>query len=82
MRGIAIPPRILMIITTRIISTRVNPDFLLKYLSDTLLANGITPQEVPDNYDLLEEGIIDSLRDLVSLVNMSENGEKKVFIEL
>ena len=32
--------------------------------------------------DLKEEGIIDSLKDLISVVNMSEKGESKVFIEL
>jgi len=32
--------------------------------------------------DLKDEGIIDSLADLVSLVNMSEHGERKVFISL
>lgn len=32
--------------------------------------------------DLNEEGVIDSLRDLVSLVNMSAKGSRKVFITL
>ena len=32
--------------------------------------------------DLNDEGIINSLSELVSLVNMSEKGERKVFIEL
>lgn len=32
--------------------------------------------------DLKEEGIIDSLKDLISVVNMSEKGESKVFVEL
>ena len=32
--------------------------------------------------DLKEEGIIDSLKDLINVVNMSEKGESKVFVEL
>ena len=32
--------------------------------------------------DLKEDGIIDSLKELISVVNMSEKGERKVFIEL
>ncbi len=32
--------------------------------------------------DLNDKGIIDSLSDLVSLVNMNESGERKVFIDL
>ena len=32
--------------------------------------------------DLKEDGIIDSLKDLINVVNMSEKGESKVFIDL
>jgi len=32
--------------------------------------------------DLKDDGIIDSLKDLINVVNMSEKGESKVFIEL
>ena len=32
--------------------------------------------------DLKEDGIIDSLKELINLVNMSEKGESKVFVEL
>ena len=32
--------------------------------------------------DLKDEGIIDSLSDLINIVNMSEKGESKVFVEL
>jgi len=32
--------------------------------------------------DLKEDGIIDSLKELINIVNMSEKGERKVFIEL
>jgi len=32
--------------------------------------------------DLKDEGVIDSLKDLINVVNMSEKGESKVFIEL
>lgn len=32
--------------------------------------------------DLKEDGIIDSIKELISVINMSEKGESKVFIEL
>jgi len=35
-----------------------------------------------DIKDLKDDGVIDSLQDLISLVNMFENGERKVLVEL
>ena len=35
--------------------------FVLNRLTDPLTAKGLTPQDVPDDFDLLSEGVIDSL---------------------
>lgn len=34
--------------------------FILRRLEDELAANGLTPGETPEDYDLLFEGVIDS----------------------
>jgi len=35
--------------------------FVLSRLTDPLAAKGLAPQDVPDDFDLLSEGVIDSL---------------------
>ena len=35
--------------------------FVLNRLTDPLTAKGLAPQDVPDDFDLLSEGVIDSL---------------------
>lgn len=45
--------------------------FILSRLQDQLEAKGLTPSSVPDDFDLLTEGVIDSMR-LVELVVLLE----------
>jgi acyl carrier protein len=35
--------------------------FIIEKFQDPLLAKGLTPESIPDDFDLLTEGIIDSL---------------------
>lgn len=48
---------------------------ILAHLEGSLAANGLTPETVPDGFDLLREGVVDSLGfiELVSLIE-SETG--------
>lgn len=45
--------------------------FMLSTLENPLLARGLNPQQVPDDFDLLTEGVIDSLG-LVELITAVE----------
>jgi acyl carrier protein len=47
-------------------------DFILSRLTDPLAAKGLTPDDLPPTFDLLLEGVIDSLG-LVDLVVALEN---------
>lgn len=45
---------------------------ILAMFKDSLRANGLEPSDVPDGYDLLTQGIIDSLG-MVAMVSMVED---------
>ena len=45
---------------------------ILEMFKDSLLANGLEPSDVPDGYDLISQGIIDSLG-MVAMVSMAED---------
>lgn len=45
---------------------------ILEMFKDSLLANGLEPSDVPDGYDLITQGIIDSLG-MVAMVSTAED---------
>lgn len=52
--------------------------FLLKRYSEQISANGMTPDTVPDDYDLMATGAIDSL----GLIEMISAVEKEFNVEV
>lgn len=54
----------------------VSPDrvrsFLMRRFEGALAASGISPEQVPDDFDLLSEGVIDSLGILETITALEE----------
>ena len=57
---------------TRVSAAAVR-EFLLDRFSDPLAANGVEPQDVSDDYDLLVEGVVDSFGILEMITAMEEH---------
>jgi acyl carrier protein len=55
--------------------------FVLGRLTDPLQAVGLTPDEVPDNFDLLNSGVIDSLGILEIVAALEERFDFEVDFE-
>ena len=54
------------------VTAREVRSFVLENLSDRLGAVGLTPEEVPDDFDLLGTGVIDSLGILEIVASLEE----------
>jgi acyl carrier protein len=46
--------------------------WILNRFSDTLSAKGLTPEQVPDDFDLMQEGVIDSLGFMTLVAELQE----------
>ena len=47
--------------------------FVLAELAEPLRAKGLTPEEVPDDFDLLLEGVIDSLGIMLTIAAVEDH---------
>lgn len=67
--------------TPQSVSARSVKDFVLKRFKEALLSRGLVPDQVPDSFDLLAGGIIDSLAIMEMIAAVEEQAGFEIDFE-